>query len=52
MAEGRRRHDWYAAKSIQNQQIGVPRNNDVGATVNRQFQKFIVLRVAARDDAR
>jgi len=50
MAEGSRRDDWYAPEAIQNEQIGVTGNDDIGAAVNRQFEEFIVLGVASRGD--
>jgi hypothetical protein len=51
MAEGCWRDDRDAVKAIQNEEIGVSGNDDIGAAVDRQFEKFIVFWVTARSDA-
>ena len=42
--------DPYSLKRIQNQQVRIPRYNDLGAAADRQFKNVIILWVAAGSD--
>jgi hypothetical protein len=52
MAESCWRDDWDSVEAIQNEQIGVPGDNDISAAVDGQFEEFIVFWITARGDLR
>jgi len=51
MREGCRVNDRDALEAIEDEQIGVAGYDYIGVAVQGQFEKFIVLRVTASDDA-
>jgi hypothetical protein len=49
--EDRGRNYWDITKGIEREQIGVAGDDQIRMTVHGQFEKFIVCRIATRDDS-